>query len=429
MRIRVRAGDPAAVPSLWRGAVLERHEADGWRRRLRLRSEHPLSIRWPADGIGSWRRPGVAGAEVLAEVVVDCEDPRQAILFAPLEALGLTVPTGASPDAVYARSDGVFQRRLPPGVRTAGGFRYAVALGADGPAVGAADAETCAPFVRLDRDDTRAVPAVAHDLLRDALRGLGPDPSQAEVVESCRALLAGRFDYRLPGADGAADGLSTFLAGEGGGHCELFATGLALLLRLRGIPCRLATGFLVDEWDAEQRSFVVRNRHAHAWVEVYDAGRQTWHAVDPTPAADGPEPAADGLLAALTAPFRALWRSVTTFDAAARGTLLDAVRHAPGRALAAVRSAPWASLALAAGLLALGAALRRRRRRRAADPVLAYQRLLRELRIRRHPEETPRELLARAAPTLGDRGRIDALERATQAHEAARFGRSAVARS
>jgi len=78
------------------------------------------------------------------------------------------------------------------------------------------------------------------------------------------------------------DPVAGFLQGGLHGHCELFASTLALSLRLRGIPTRYVVGFQMNEYNALARHYLVRERDAHAWVEVYLDGR--WQTFDPTPA-------------------------------------------------------------------------------------------------------------------------------------------------
>jgi len=66
------------------------------------------------------------------------------------------------------------------------------------------------------------------------------------------------------------------------GYCDHYATAMVMLLRTQGIPARLATGFAQGEWNEVGGYYTVRQRDAHAWVEVYfpDAG---WVTFDPTP--------------------------------------------------------------------------------------------------------------------------------------------------
>jgi transglutaminase-like putative cysteine protease len=75
--------------------------------------------------------------------------------------------------------------------------------------------------------------------------------------------------------------LSDFLLVTHAGHCEYFATATTLLLRAAGIPARYATGFSVQEWSPLEERYIVRERHAHAWTQVWVDGR--WADFDTTP--------------------------------------------------------------------------------------------------------------------------------------------------
>lgn len=102
-----------------------------------------------------------------------------------------------------------------------------------------------------------------------------------------------KFAYRL-GAFVSVDGLDPaefFVTRKREGYCVHFATALALMLRAQKVPCRIATGFHVSEYDAEKGRFVVRNSDAHAWVEVWYGPQAGWVAADPTPEeSDAPLP-------------------------------------------------------------------------------------------------------------------------------------------
>jgi protein-glutamine gamma-glutamyltransferase len=57
---------------------------------------------------------------------------------------------------------------------------------------------------------------------------------------------------------------------------------MVLMLRSIGIPSRLVTGFLATEWNEFGNYYTVRQRDAHAWVEVYYP-QSGWITMDPTP--------------------------------------------------------------------------------------------------------------------------------------------------
>jgi protein-glutamine gamma-glutamyltransferase len=69
------------------------------------------------------------------------------------------------------------------------------------------------------------------------------------------------------------------------GHCEYFASAMAVMLRTQGIPSRIVNGFRGGELSDITGSYIVRGRDAHSWVEAFIPGRG-WVEFDPTPAGD-----------------------------------------------------------------------------------------------------------------------------------------------
>jgi len=74
-----------------------------------------------------------------------------------------------------------------------------------------------------------------------------------------------------------------FLEDNKAGHCELFATSAALLLRAQGIPTRYVTGFICSEPHPNPDFWISRLGDCHAWLEAWDANKQQWILVEPTP--------------------------------------------------------------------------------------------------------------------------------------------------
>ncbi|HEU5206949.1 MAG TPA: transglutaminaseTgpA domain-containing protein [Gaiellaceae bacterium] len=90
----------------------------------------------------------------------------------------------------------------------------------------------------------------------------------------------GRFRYdesppRIPGPP-----LEVFVTKTRAGYCQHFAGAMALMLRLLGVPARVAVGF--TSGTMSDGAWVVTDHDAHAWVEVWFAG-QGWIPFDPTP--------------------------------------------------------------------------------------------------------------------------------------------------
>jgi transglutaminase-like putative cysteine protease len=78
------------------------------------------------------------------------------------------------------------------------------------------------------------------------------------------------------------------------GYCEQFATAMAVMARSIGIPARVVTGFAPGEVQPDG-TIIVRDRNAHAWVELW-MNNQGWVRFDPTPRAAGDNPSTASLV-------------------------------------------------------------------------------------------------------------------------------------
>ncbi len=110
-------------------------------------------------------------------------------------------------------------------------------------------------------------------------------------LEKARALfsvLQRDYRYSLDLPRGASSHpLEDFLFARKTGYCEHYATALVVLLRAVDVPARLVTGFMPSEWNEYGEYLTVRQRDAHAWVEVYLSG-SGWVTFDPTPNVTAP---------------------------------------------------------------------------------------------------------------------------------------------
>lgn len=113
-------------------------------------------------------------------------------------------------------------------------------------------------------------------------RGATSPQAKAERIA---AYFQNNFTYslRLPPVPREVDPLVHFLRTKHAAHCELFASASTLMMRTQGVPARYVTGYVMDELEESQKSYVARNRNAHAWVEYYDDGQQRWVALETTP--------------------------------------------------------------------------------------------------------------------------------------------------
>jgi hypothetical protein len=70
------------------------------------------------------------------------------------------------------------------------------------------------------------------------------------------------------------------------GYCQHFAGAMALMLRYLGIPSRVAVGFTSGTYSTKAGEWIVSDRDAHMWVEVWFRG-WGWLPFDPTPGTNG----------------------------------------------------------------------------------------------------------------------------------------------
>jgi hypothetical protein len=264
-----------------------------------------------------------------------------------------------------------------------------------------------------------------------------------------------RFTYSLnqPELHGQVP-IEAFLFTEKRGHCEYFATALALMLRAVGIPSRNVTGFVGGEYNQFGGYYGLRQSDAHSWVEALTNDRG-WIILDPTPASSERFIRAglfSGVNAAIDA-LRAYWITrVVGYDLR---TQIRALRRMselwrswslPGSGLRVGGSGPsapqrWrteAKLPFALGALAvlvLGAAVvwallrlrTRRAGRRMNESALAARRLYQELervlarKGRARPQHVTAEAHARELERAGFVGAAQVRE-LTNSYVEARYG-------
>lgn len=314
--------------------------------------------------------------------------------------------------------------------------------------------QVAATYLQLPALDSR-IPLLATEAARSETNSY----DQAVAIEQYLKTHYG-YTLQLP-RTALRDPLANFLFDRKQGHCEYFASSMAVMLRTLGIPSRVVNGFRSDEFNDLTGNYIVRAKDAHAWVEAYFAG-YGWQTFDPTPPGAGNSRGWSRMSVYLDAA-ASFWREwIVDYDAShqyvlgqtalsgtrglwerARGwareryqSMLrwaqrgqERVEHSPGR---------WGAVGLgaAAGLLLL----------RYAGWILQA---IRELRLRAHPERSPEQAAAmwyrRMARSLARRGvqkpeaetpheflvKIEdeslraRVESFTAAYESARFGNSA----
>jgi transglutaminase-like putative cysteine protease len=290
----------------------------------------------------------------------------------------------------------------------------------------------------------------------------GPASNSYDKAAALEKYLRTHYGYtlRLPSSP-VADPLANFLFERKQGHCEYFASSMAIMLRTLRIPARVVNGFVSDEFNDLTGNYVVRARNAHAWVEAYFPG-YGWVTFDPTPDSGTGSPQGWGRVMLYLDAASSFWREwVISYDSSHQSVLgrsllsgtrsslergrmwarlryarllnwarrrQQGVEHAPGR---------WFGGSVVVALLLLGLANAAR-----------IARMIRRGRLQAHPERSPDQAAAmwyeRMARYLARRGvrksttqtaqefvRVIADERLrtqvgrfTDAYESARFGNS-----
>jgi protein-glutamine gamma-glutamyltransferase len=131
------------------------------------------------------------------------------------------------------------------------------------------------------------------------------------------------YDEQPPGGLAGVPPLVSFVTDHKRGYCQHYAGAMAVMLRLLGVPARVAAGFTSGTYNEGKQEWVVTDHNAHAWVEVWFP-RFGWLPFDPTPGR--------GQLAATYSPVSGSFNYSDAVDAA-RADFLDALAGiSPSRA-------------------------------------------------------------------------------------------------
>jgi len=148
------------------------------------------------------------------------------------------------------------------------------------------------------------------------------------------------YTLQLPGLR-EPDPLARFLFERKKGHCEYFATSMAMMLRTLGIPTRTVNGFRGGEYNDLTNSYIVREKDAHSWVEVYFP-EYGWVSFDPTPAGNVDDPQNGwGRMGLYLDAARQIWREwIVNYDLSHQMKLRSDLSTTTGNAQSSFRT--WA---------------------------------------------------------------------------------------
>jgi transglutaminase-like putative cysteine protease len=168
-----------------------------------------------------------------------------------------------------------------------------------------------------------------HELTRDVFRKSGAT-NWYDAIHAIEYYLRENYGYTLELKAGGPDPLADFLFNVKQGHCEYFATAMAVMLRTHKIATRVVNGFLPGEYNEAAGAFTVRQSDAHSWVEVYFPQTNSWVTFDPTPPAGRTAHTRSGLAGVLSKYSEALelmwFQYVVGYDKQEQRSLVASVR-------------------------------------------------------------------------------------------------------
>ncbi|MBC7796931.1 MAG: DUF3488 domain-containing protein [Pyrinomonadaceae bacterium] len=284
MRIRLEKNNSNALNDLrWRGVALDFFDNKGWRK-----STSGFGKRYdPGEiknriSLGKWN----GATDILAQTVYLEPLDTQTLFAAPRAVAiegdfqnilvdaenGLSYPRNSPERTMYKVFSDVSQPN-PSFLRT------------DNSAYSSA-------FVRYLQLPTR-YDARIEKLARDVAENAGAK-NRYDKARAIESYLQNDFAYSLDLKDMGDEPLAGFLFDVREGHCEYFASSMAVMLRTQGIATRIVNGFQHGDYNDAADAYIVTQKDAHSWVEVYFPESDSWVVFDPTPAAGKDLSSADG---------------------------------------------------------------------------------------------------------------------------------------
>ena len=285
---------------LWRGVTLVRYERGRWRRQSHKVSQIYVGF------------PGIRRQQNLLRQRIKLEANDSETLFAirPIRdaSAGRAAPPYLNPmDGTLLRSDPrvgtydyeVFSDPVPGGTQS--GEEDPISSLAHTELLLSIPEELKSEFKRIAEPIVASIKGEGIEVKINRGPGLiEQEPEDVELarrkVTTARAIAlesylrdSGKFSYslRMSMIDPDLDPVKDFLVNRREGHCEYFASALALLLRSIDIPARVVNGFKGGDWNELTQTMNVRQKYAHRWVEALvgteSDRRPVWITLDPTP--------------------------------------------------------------------------------------------------------------------------------------------------
>jgi transglutaminase-like putative cysteine protease len=253
------------VASYWRGLILDKYDGVRW-------SSSPNHSPLPLDDIASTRAHESGKARYWQTYYIQGDGPIP--LFTGYIPLGVLLPEGSV--AVTGKESGAARFRL------GGGLPYRALS-----QVPDFDLDELRRDVAFHQDPAYLqlppIPARVLTLAKEVTRGAATDFDKAMRLEQF-LLRSYRYGDDLQPLAPDDESTDSFLFKRKKGVCSQFASAMAVMARLVGLPARVAIGYRPGAYDLWSGTYRVRAGDAHAWVEIHFR-EHGWVPFDPTPAA------------------------------------------------------------------------------------------------------------------------------------------------
>jgi len=275
-------------PMYWRATVLDRFDGTRWREHLRADTHRDL-LPNGADDQRSWIQQDVTVRALQDNHLVGASVPVAYNVSEPARIKGqgvIDIVDGLQRDQRYTIWS--YVARPTPAQLVRVRATYPRELTRPGRELELDGRVNAPPFSAPDREQRmfalltgRLQPyAELYDRARE-VAGQTRSPYAAAVALERWFRVTGGFTYsEQPGATPGLPPLVGFVVDTRTGYCQHFAGAMALMLRLLGIPARVAAGFVPGHYN--DGTWTVTDHDAHTWVEVWFP-RYGWLAFDPTP--------------------------------------------------------------------------------------------------------------------------------------------------
>ncbi len=258
-------------PALWRGQVFDTYDGQSWY------IQQTAITHVPPDPDGSCR---LAASDSLA-------GPPLEQTFTLRQMASVTIYAAPHPAVVYpAQRPFLDQQPYSIGQQRAGAILVApflpqgssyqvVSIVPDFSAEQLRSAGTTYPGQQFTERYIQQVPVSVEGEIAELVAEITTGAQTPyDKVAQIRDFLEGEYLYTKspPLTPPGTDSTVYFLKISKRADCRLFASAMAMMCRLAGVPARVATGYATGEYDPSQSLYLVRGEDAHAWTEVYFPG-------------------------------------------------------------------------------------------------------------------------------------------------------------